>query len=49
VPWSPKSASASSIDLPVPLAGVPPGPYRLVVTATNGPRTATREVAIRVE
>jgi VWFA-related protein len=49
VPWGLAQAGAAFIDLHVPLAGLPAGPYRLVVTATDGLHHALREVAIRVE
>ncbi|MFI5177145.1 MAG: VWA domain-containing protein [Vicinamibacterales bacterium] len=49
VPWDLAPGGGASIDLHVPLAGLPAGPYRLVVTATDGSHHAMREVAIRVE
>ncbi|HKV99067.1 MAG TPA: VWA domain-containing protein [Vicinamibacterales bacterium] len=49
VPWTVTPSGSSNVDLTLPLAGIAPGPYRLVVKASDGPHQATREVAIRVE
>ncbi len=49
VPWTISPSGSSDVDLTLPLAGLTAGPYRLVVTASDGTRDATREVAIRVE
>jgi VWFA-related protein len=49
VPWSLESSAPGGVALRLPLAGIAPGPYRLVVSATGGQDVAaTREVRIRI-
>jgi hypothetical protein len=50
VVWSDHRVLPTSgrLDLAVPLAWLPPAPYRLRVSATDGPRTVTREVGFVV-
>jgi hypothetical protein len=49
VPWTVSPSGSSNIDLTLPLAGITPGPYRLVVKASDASHKTTREVAIRIE
>ncbi|HUL71939.1 MAG TPA: hypothetical protein VLT86_02500, partial [Vicinamibacterales bacterium] len=49
VPWTLGSGAAPAVTVAVPLKGLPVGPYRLVVSASDGTHQATREVAIRIE
>jgi hypothetical protein len=46
VVWSDHRVLSNSgrLDLSVPLALLPPAPYRVRVSATDGPHTVTREV-----
>lgn len=47
-PWALAPLAAATVDVTTPLMGVAPGPYRLVVTASDGQHSAVQEVAIRV-
>src|SRR5262249_52978457 len=47
--WTLAASDAPALDLRLPIAGIPAGPYRLIVTASDGSHEAKREVAIRVE
>ncbi len=48
-PWEVAAGAPPSVELRVPMAGIQAGPYKLVVTASDGRHQATREVAIRVD
>ena len=49
VPWKLTSIRESSIDVRALLAGLPTGPYRLVVAASDGTHQATREAGVRID
>jgi VWFA-related protein len=49
MPWQLSDVRESSIDLRCPLAGIPPGAYHLVVTASDGKNRASRELGIGVQ
>jgi hypothetical protein len=50
VPWRLEPGPANTVTLALPLSGVAPGAYRLIVSATGGADVAVnREVRIRVK
>jgi VWFA-related protein len=49
VPWQLSSIRESSVDLRCPITGVPAGPYRLVVTVSDGTSRASRTLGIAVQ